>query len=136
MLEEIEQFYSQVGKSPKVFLIYSFIAILFFSGITFTFMIPGLNGFSLYFMILTLLMYFVVANIFVGLFKERVWFVLMISLLLSSLGMGSRLWLEWGEYSLVEYMNPTVYFGYPSVIALIITAFYSISSAVYGRKVD
>ncbi|TFE00694.1 ABC transporter permease [Jeotgalibacillus salarius] len=136
MLKEMEQFYNKVAKSPKVFLIYSFIAILFFSGITFTFSIPGLKGFSLYFMILALLMYFLVANIFVGLFKERVWLVLMIGLLLSSLGMGWRLWLEWGEYSLLEYMNPTVYFGYPIVIALIITAFYSISSTMRGRNVD
>ena len=96
MLEELENFYSQVGKSPKVFLIYSFVAIIFFSGMTFTFVVPGLKGFSLSFMILTLLMYFLVANIFVGLIKERIWFVLMICLLLSSFGMGWRLWLEWG----------------------------------------
>ncbi|WP_260471897.1 hypothetical protein [Bacillus sp. HMF5848] len=85
-------------------------------------------------MILTLFMYFMVANIFVGLFKERLWFILMICLLVSSLGMGWRLWLEWGEFSLVEHMNPTVYVGYPIVITLIITGFYSFISSVYGKK--
>ena len=99
-------------------------------------MIPGLKGFSLFFMIYTLLMYFLVANIFVVLFKEKTWFVFICSLLFSSLGMGWRLWLEWGEYSLVEHMNPAVYFGYPSIITLIITAFYGITSAVYRKKVN
>lgn len=134
MLEQ--QFYNQVGKLPNNFLIFAIIIILFFSGISFTFMIPGLKGFSLFFMIFTLLMYFLVANIFVGLFKERSWLVFIGSLLLSSLGMGWRLWLEWGEYSLVEHMNPAIYVGYPSIIALIITAIYSICSAIYRKKIN
>ncbi len=79
-------------------------------------------------------MYFIVANIFVGLFKGRLLFVPMISLFLSSLGMGWRLWLEWGEFSLVEHMNPTVYVGYPIVGSLIITGFYSIISFYVWRK--
>ncbi|RSK27621.1 ABC transporter permease [Bacillus sp. HMF5848] len=132
MLEK--QFYAQVEKSAKGFFIFAIIIILFFSGISFTFVIPGLKGFDLFFMILTLFMYFMVANIFVGLFKERLWFILMICLLVSSLGMGWRLWLEWGEFSLVEHMNPTVYVGYPIVITLIITGFYSFISSVYGKK--
>ena len=134
MLEQ--QFYNRIGKSPNKFMIFAIIIILFFSGISFTFMIPGLKGFSLFFMMYTLLMYFLVANIFVVLFKEKTWFVFIGSLFLSSLGMGWRLWLEWGEYSLVEHMNPAVYFGYPSIIALIITAFYGITSIVYRKKVN
>ncbi|WP_232828045.1 hypothetical protein [Paraliobacillus sp. X-1268] len=48
--------------------------------------------------------------------------------------MGWRLWLEWGEFSLVEHMNPTVYVGYPIVGSLIITGFYSIISFYVWRK--
>ena len=134
MLEQ--QFYNQVGKSPNKFMIFAIIIILLFSGISFTFMIPGLKGFSLFFTIFTLLMYFLAANIFVGLFKEKTWVVFIVSLLLSSLGMGWRLLLEWGEYSLVEHMNPAVYLGYPSIIALIIIAFYGITRTVYKKKVN
>lgn len=121
-------------QSAKGFFIFAIIIILFFSGISFTFVIPGLKGFDLFFMILTLFMYFMVANIFVGLFKERLWFVLMLCFFVSSLGMGSRFWLEWGESSLVEFINPTVYVGYPIVISLIITGFYIIISSVYEKK--
>ncbi|WP_342543650.1 ABC transporter permease [Paenisporosarcina sp. FSL H8-0542] len=131
-----QQFYHKVAKSSAKFLIFTIIIILFFTGITFTFVIPGLKGFSLYFMIVSLLIYFVVANIFVGLSKERIWFVFIGSLILSSLGMGWRLWLEWGEYSLVEHMNPVVYVGYPSIIAFIITAIYSFSSSYLERKLN
>lgn len=131
-----QQFYHKVAKSPAKFLVFAIITILFFTGITFTFVIPGLKGFSLYFMIVSLLIYFVVANIFVGLFKERKWFVFIGSLILSSLGMGWRLWLEWGEYSLVEHMKPVVYVGYPSIIAFIITAIYSVSRSYLERKLN
>lgn len=131
-----QQFYHKVAKSPAKFLILAIIIILFLTGITFTFVIPWLKGFSLFFMIVALLMYFVVANIFVGLFKERIWFIFIGSLILSSLEMGWRLWLEWGEYSLVEHMNPVVYFGYPSIIAFIITAIYSISNSYLERKLN
>ncbi|MBP3953080.1 ABC transporter permease [Bacillus sp. YZJH907-2] len=127
-------FYTQVEKSSKGFFAFAIILILFFSGISFTFVIPGLKGFDLFFMIFTLFMYFMVANIFVGLFKARLWFVLMICLLVSSLGMGWRIWLEWGEFSLVEHMNLAVYVGYPIVISLIITGFYSFISSMSGKR--
>lgn len=92
-----ENFYEQVQKKPLFFMIYSIIAILFFTGITFTFVIPGLQGFKWYFLFVALLIYFLVANIFVGLFKERLSLVFIISLIFSALGMGWRLWLEWGS---------------------------------------
>lgn len=113
-----------VEEFPKTFFIFAISTILFFSGISFTFVIPGLKGFSLFIMIFTLLLYVVVANIFVGLIKKRIWIVFMISLLFSSLGMGWRLWLEWGEFSLVEHTYSAVYIGYPIITALIITGFY------------
>lgn len=120
-----------VKKSPKTFLIFSIIAILSYSGISFTFVIPGLKGFSLFLMIVTLSLCFLVANILVGIFKGKTWIVFIFSLFFSSLGMGWRLWLEWGEYSLVEHMNVVVYIGYPCTIAFIITTIYSTFSTVY-----
>jgi len=131
-----EQFYNRVGKSRNTFLIFATINILFFSGISFTFVIPGLKAFSLFFLVLTLLMYFIAANIFVSLYKDRIWFVITISLILNSFGMGWRLWLEWGEFSLVEYTNLAVYIGYPIVSAMIITIFYIIGNSLIGKKVN
>lgn len=131
-----EQFYKRVGKSRNTFLIFAIITILFYSGISFTFVIPGLKGFSLFSMALTLLMYFIAANIFVGLFKDRIWFVFTICIILNGLGMGWRLWLEWGEFSLVEHTSLAVYIGYPTVSAIIITIFYVIGNSIFGKKVN
>ncbi|PID16714.1 ABC transporter permease [Sporosarcina sp. P34] len=128
-----EQFYNQVGKSRNTFLLFAALNLLILSGISFTFVIPGLRGFNLFFVVLTLLMYFIVANIFVDLFKDRVWFVFTICIILISLGMGWRLWLESGEVTLVEHMSLAVYIGYPSISAIILTIFY-ISSNSIGRK--
>ncbi|WP_223701772.1 ABC transporter permease [Sutcliffiella deserti] len=129
-----KQFYSHVEKSTKVFLSISIIIILLFSGISFTFVIPGLKGFDLFFTFITLLMYFMAANIFVGLFKDSVGLVFVICLCLSSLGMGWRLWLEWGEFSLIEHANLIVYVGYPIVKALMITGLYRIIRSVYEKN--
>lgn len=129
-----EQFYEQVGKSRNKFLIFAILNILFFSGISFTFVIPGLKGFSLFFVILTLLMYFIAAIIFVGLFKDTIWFVFMICIILNGLGMGWRLWLEWGEFSLDEHTSLAIYIGYPIVSAIIITLFYIIGNSMFRKK--
>lgn len=47
--------------------------------------------------------------------------------------MGCRLWLEWGEFSLVEHTNVVVIVGYPSITALIITLIYAFRK-VQGEK--
>lgn len=130
-----ENFYEQVQKKPLFFLIYSIIAIVFFTGITFTFVIPGLQGFKWYFLFIALLIYFVVANIFVGLFKERLSLVFILSLIFSALGMGWRLWLEWGEFSLVDHMNPVVLIGYPCIISFIILLMFHFSSKFKTKKI-
>ncbi|GKV70353.1 hypothetical protein NCCP2716_28510 [Sporosarcina sp. NCCP-2716] len=129
-----EQFYNRIEQSRNAFLIFATINILFFSGISFTFVVPGLKGFSLFFVVLTLLMYFIVANIFVGLFKNRIWFVFMICIILNSLGMGWRLWLEWGEFSLAEHTRWAVYVGYPIAGAIIITLFDVLNIFFLERK--
>ncbi|MFC5604461.1 ABC transporter permease [Sporosarcina koreensis] len=131
-----EQFYNHIEKSRKTFIIIATINILFFSGISFTYVIPGLKGFSLFFMVLTLFMYFLAANIFVGLFKERIWFVFMLCIILNSLGMGWRLWLEWGEFSLIEHTDLAIYIGYPSVSAIIIIIFYISGNSLFRKKVN
>jgi len=69
MKKSEENFYDQVQKKRLIFLILSVIAIVFNTGITFTFVIPGLKGFSLYLTIIYLAFYFLIANIFVGLFN-------------------------------------------------------------------
>ena len=129
-----EQFYTQVRKSRNTFLIFATLNLLFLSGISFTFVIPGQRGFSLFFMVLTLVMYFIIANIFVGLFKDRKWFVFTICIILISVGMGWRLWLEWGEVTLVEHTSLAVYIGYPSISAIILTMFYIISHSIARKQ--
>lgn len=123
-----EHFYEQIQMKRSYFLIVSIIAIVFITGITFTFVIPGLKGFGWTFFFIALVFYFVIANIFVGLYEDRLLFVFFVSLVFSVLGMGWRLWLEWGEYSLVEHMNPVVIIGYPCIIALIISLMYQFSA--------
>ncbi|UOQ86890.1 ABC transporter permease [Gracilibacillus salinarum] len=120
----VEKLYHHIEQSPKLFLIVTMLTIVFFSGISFTFVVPGLKGFSLFFTFLTLFIYLIVAIIFAGLMKKRIASVFVLSILLSGLGMGWRLWLEWGEYSLVEHMNPAVYIGYPIVSAIFVALFY------------
>lgn len=85
-------------------------------------------------MSLTLFLYFLAANIFAGLFSDKVWVVFTLSLILSSMGMGWRLWLEWGEFSLVDHMRLSVYFGYPFVCAVVITIFYFLSNHSLKQK--
>lgn len=85
----------------------------------------GLYGFTWFFLLLAIVIYFFVANIFVGLLKERLALVFTLSLILSALGMGWRFWLEWGEFTLVEYTNMVVVIEYPFILALIITLIYT-----------
>ena len=122
-----ESFYEKVQKKPLFFTIYNIISILFISGITFTFVIPGFSSFNWFSFFMALFVYFIVANVFVGLFKERIVFVFIISFILSALGMGWRFWLEWGEVSLLEHTNVMVAIGYPCSLALIITLFYLVA---------
>ncbi|GAA0371504.1 hypothetical protein GCM10008932_23530 [Alkalibacterium iburiense] len=76
------------------------------------------------FLFASLCLYFFVATIFVELLRDHLLFVFFHSLILSSVGMGWRLWLEWGEYSLSEHMQASVLIAYPIIIALIITLTY------------
>ena len=70
-----------------------------------------------------------------GIFINKVVLVFIISLLLCSLGMGWRLWLEWGEFSLVEHTNVVVIIGYPCILAFIITLFYTVSEKFKTKKI-
>ena len=129
-----ENFYELIQKKPTFFMIYNILAILFFSGITFTFVIPGLYGFDWFFLFFALVIYFFVANIFIGLFKERLFLVFILCLICSALGMGWRFWLEWGEFTLVEYTNMVVAIGYPCILALIITMVYIAAARNHANK--
>ena len=129
-----ESFYEQMQKKRVSFLVMSIIAIVFTTGITFTFVIPGLKGFEWSFFLIALLVYLAVANIFAGLFKGRLLLIFIVCLLLSALGMGWRLWLEWGEFSLVEHTNPYVLIGYPFIVAIIISLMYYFSSRIKNKK--
>ena len=129
-----ENFYELIQKKPTFFMIYNILAIVFFSGITFTFVIPGLYGFDWFFLFFALVIYFFVANIFIGLFKERLFLVFILCLICSALGMGWRFWLEWGEFTLVEYTNMVVAIGYPCILALIITLVYTAATRNHANK--
>ena len=49
--------------------------------------------------------------------------------------MGWRLWLEWGEFSLVEHTNIVVILGYPSILASIITLIYFGAEKLKTKKI-
>ncbi|MEK5078495.1 ABC transporter permease [Solibacillus sp. FSL W7-1436] len=127
--------YKKIEKNRKHFLIFNFITMLFFTGISFTSVIPNLKGFDLVSTFIVFLIYIVVANVFVGIFVHKPVLVFFISLLFSALGMGWRLWLEWGEFSLVEHTNIVVMIGYPSITALIITLIYAVSEKFKTKKI-
>ncbi|MER2112260.1 MAG: ABC transporter permease [Solibacillus isronensis] len=97
--------------------------------------IPNLKGFDLVSTFIVFLIYIVVANVFVGIFVRKTEMVFFISLLFSALGMGWRLWLEWGDFSLVEHKNIVVMIGYPSITALIITLLYAVSEKFKKKKI-
>ena len=126
--------YKKIEKNRKHFLIFNLITILFFTGISFTFVIPSLKGFDLGSTLIVFLIYIVVANVFVGIFVHKIELVFLISLLFSALGMGWRLWLEWGEFSLVEHTNIVVMVGYPYITALIITLISAVSEKFKTKK--
>ena len=130
-----ENFYEQIQKKSSFFMVYIILTVIFFSCFTFTFVIPGLYGFNWFFLFLAIVVYFFVANIFVALIKERIALVFIISLISSALGMGCRFWLEWGEFTLVEYTNMVVVIGYPCILALIITLIYTVTEKFKTKKI-
>ncbi|ARF15532.1 hypothetical protein SporoS204_16025 [Sporosarcina ureae] len=87
----------------------------------------------MFFVVLTLPIYFIVANIFVGLFIDRIWFVFTISFIFNGFGMGWRLWLEWGEVALVEHTSPAVYRSYTTISAIVTTIFYIIGNSIVRK---
>lgn len=126
--------YKKIEKNRKHFIIFNLITILFFTGISFTYVIPNLKGFDLGSSFIVFLIYIVIANVFVGIFVHKTVLVFFISLIFSALGMGWRLWLEWGEFSLVEHTNIVVMVGYPCITALIITLIYAVSEKIKTKK--
>lgn len=80
--------YKNIEKYRKHFLIFNLMTILFFTGISFTKVIPNLKGFDLVSTFIVFLIYIVVANVFVGIFVRKTQMVFFISLLFSALGMG------------------------------------------------
>ena len=130
-----ENFYEQIQKKSSFFMVYNILTVIFFSCFTFTFVIPSLYGFNWFFLFLAIVVYFFVANIFVALIKERIALVFIISLISSALGMGCRFWLEWGEFTLVEYTNMVVVIGYPCILALIITLIYTVTEKTKTKKI-
>ncbi|MEK4701891.1 ABC transporter permease [Solibacillus sp. FSL R7-0668] len=127
--------FRKIEKNKNHFLLFNITVILFVSGITFTAVIPNLKGFDLATSFVTLGFYILIGNIFVGIFKNNIGLVFIISLILSSLGMGWRLWLEWGEFSLIEHTNVVVIIGYPCILAFIITLIYSVSEKLKTKKI-
>lgn len=63
--------YKKIEKYRKHFLIFNLMTILFFTGISFTKVIPNLKGFDLVSTFIVFLIYIVVANVFVGIFVRK-----------------------------------------------------------------
>lgn len=127
--------FRKIEKNKNHFLLFNILVILFASGITFTAVIPSLKGFDLSTLFIALVFYLLVGNIFAGIFINKIGVVFTISFVLCSLGMGWRLWLEWGEFSLVEHTNIIVILGYPCILASIITLIYFGSEKLKTKKI-
>lgn len=112
--------YKRIQKEELHYKVSGFLAILFTSGMTFTFVIPGLKGFDLIFFVGTIFVYYVIVNIFEKNFIDQRFWMFLRTYISSSLGMVGRIWLEWGEFSLVEHMNIFVIIGYPISVALLL----------------
>lgn len=127
--------FRKIEKNRNHFLLFNIIVILFTSGITFTAVIPSLKGFDLAALFIALVFYILIGNIFAGIFINKIGVVFTISFVLCSLGMGWRLWLEWGEFSLVEHTNIVVIIGYPCILASIITLIYFGAEKLKTKKI-
>ena len=112
--------YKRIQKEELHYKVSGFLAILFTSGMTFTFVIPGLKDFDLIFFVGSIFVYYVIVNIFEKNFIDQLFWMFLLTCLSSSLGMVGRILLEWGEYSLIEHMNIFVIIGYPITVALLL----------------
>lgn len=97
------------------------------SGIHFTFVFPYLSGFTWsYFLFVVVPSYFSIAAILSVSYPQSSVFVGTSSFICSALGMGWRLFIEWGENSLLDYMNPITCVSYPFIITFIMIVSYLI----------
>lgn len=110
-------------RQKQIFLLCT-VSLLFFSGISFTFVIPGLKGFEFIAFIIILTIYIMITGLVSAVLSNKVWLIFWMALLLSTAGMGWRVWLEWGEFSLVEHMQAWVLIGYPIGTTLFIVLSY------------
>lgn len=110
------------------------LTLVFFSGASFTYVIPFLKGFNLFLFVLGLGIYVFIGDLLVKLIANKTSLIFLSALILSSLGMGWRVWLEWGEYSLIEHTKGLLLIGYPFIISLIITLTYIISKKINVKR--
>lgn len=126
--------FEKIERNKIWFYLFIILTVIFISGSTFTSVIPYLKDFSLFLFIFGIGIYFLMGNLLVGLITNKPSIILILSLALSSLGMGWRLWLEWGEFSLIEHTRTIVLIGYPCIISFIITTAYIICSKSKTQK--
>ena len=116
-----QAFYDRIKREHKNFSAFVMLSMLFLTGISFSFVIPTLSGFNYILFCIVILFYIFIANIYVGLYEKAYWKTFIFSLLLSIVGMGWRLALEWGEATIAEHQTWLVIVLYPIINALIIT---------------
>lgn len=75
-------------------------------------------------LVMTCVVYFTLAGFLSAIYAHKTGLVFFTTLVLSAAGMGWRIWLEWGEFSLVEHMQLAVFIGYPIVTTLFIVLSY------------
>lgn len=120
-----EEDYKKISSNRNKFIIFSAFSIIFISGITFTFAIPFKGQFSPFHFTGSGFIYWLIAYIYNGLFLKKHAIVFLSTLLLSCIGLGWRILLEWGEHSISGFLTPFILCGYPLSIALLITTIYT-----------
>lgn len=93
--------FEEITRKRKRFIIWNFLFILIIGGLMFP--LSFTKDFSL--LIITLVGYFFVGFIFVGLYEKRPFVVFSFTFLLNVIALSWRVFLEWGEVSMVKHLT-------------------------------
>ncbi len=120
-----KEVYEQIEKNKIHFILFNSAMLLFLGGIFFTFVIPMTEGFSLYSFVIYLIVCFYVSSIYVGLYRQKNWMKVFISvILLHGAGLLWRVALEWGEFGISKYLILPIVTGYILSVPIFITVLY------------
>lgn len=118
----LEKLFLKIEKKRKPVIVITYIYIIFIGCFLFPISISKDSAY----LFLMLISYFYIGIIFYGLYKKRPLFVFITTFLLNSMGLLSRVLLEWEEYSITRDLTQFNVGVYLTIIPLFITFIYCI----------